>query len=219
MVDNGTISHTICTNYLESSPFSKKQTSYTLSIVKEEDCNHYHIEIDGTIFFASLARLYSPLSILAPQKGRKYFVKWFVNHELKLFSSKEKREKYKMSKCQHETFIPFSETCFLPIENGKSTSNPLLSMSELGKSSCQLKKDDFFETIEEIGSGKVEIYNKVVTLPFHYLDIIVSLNKRIPVHTDVVNSLREFSIDILDGQSVQVSFERSGFGDLYRKLF
>jgi hypothetical protein len=177
----------------------------TLSIVAEEGKGAeglFFVCIDEKHFFAVLLKLASPLSFLAPHKGGKYYVKWFITHELVLFCTEERRREYTAS-LKH-CFIPFSDHRLLSVKDGKSN--------------LRLTKDDFYETAEEIGSGKVEIYNRVLTtVPLSLFDL--SLGRKSSVCNEVVNSLREFTVDIQDGESLEKSFEKSGLSDLYKRLF
>lgn len=179
--------------------FSDK-TSCRVSI-NREDAALYSVEIDNESFFGLLVELDSPQSLLSPHKGRRYIVKWFINHELILFRSEERRREYETSLLKKHLFVPFIEDCQLPVKTGKSD--------------YPLSKDDFFETVEEIGTDKLEVFNQVVTLPLHLFDLSSSRNKS---SSDIVNSLRVFTIDIHDGESMETSFQKSGLGDLYQRL-
>jgi hypothetical protein len=200
MVDTNSVSYRL--RFEDESPLVDSSTC-TLSIVAEEgkeDEGLFFVCINETQFFAILLKLASPLSLLAPHKGGKYYVKWFIAHELVLFCTKERRREYTASLKQ--CFIPFSDHCLLSVKDGKLDH--------------WLSKDDFYETVEEVSSGKVEIYNRILTVPLSLFDL--SSGRKSLVSSEVVNSLRKITIDIQDGESLEKSFEKSGLSDLYRRL-
>ena len=207
MVDVNTVSYRLRFVDDDENHFSDDRTScrFLINSVEDRDDNSlYSVEIDHEAFFGLLVKLDSPQSMLSPHKGRRYIVKWFVNHELILFRTEERRREYETSLRKKHLFVPFVENCQLPVKTGKSD--------------FQLSKDDFFETVEEIGTDKLEVFNKVVTLPLHLFDLPSSRSKPSSVSSDIVNSLRVFTIDIHDGESMETSFQKSGLGDLYQRL-
>jgi hypothetical protein len=185
-------------------PFSDIESSCTWTMVATENCSLYRIEINEEKFFGLVVKLSSPLSLLTPYRAGRYIVQNFINHELILFRSEADCRAEETSLRRKQTFFPFVENCQYPVNNGTLD--------------YRLTKDDFFETVEDMGSNRVEIFNKVLELPLHHLDDLASSRKS-SVSNDTVNSLREITIDIQDGERIETSFQKSGLGDLYRDLY